>query len=619
MVQGRLGRPCPSQETTITTTPTPPPKHADLANTPTRVLPVDDHAPPSRGAPAENPQRAEGVELIGRYEDSGFKEPPYLARRRDGQVVQLAPLLYLIAELADGNRTDEEIAAAVSEAIKRGVSADNVRQLVDERLRPLGVIAGADGAQPKLQKLDPMLALRFRVAVVPPSVVNAITRVFKPLYFPLVVVGVLGGLVALDVWLFVFHGIAQSVRETLYDPALLLMVLGLIVLSAAFHECGHATACSYGGAKPGAMGAGIYIVWPAFYTDVTDAYRLGKRGRLRTDLGGVYFNVIFILLTGAAYWLTGFEPLLLMIPLQHLEIVHQFLPFIRLDGYYIVSDLTGVPDMFSRIRPTLASLIPWKPTHDRVKELKPWVRGAVSAYVFTVVPLLLFLFGMMVINAPRILSTAWDAFFVQWHHVTHDFHGGSAFAGSFGVMQMLILLLPALGVVVTLWRTLARTLHGAWKKTEGSDVGRAALIAATAGVAAGVGFIWWPNGDYRPIQRGEKGTIQGALAEYGALPTGRPALTRQREVQLGGARFENHQQSPTRTPTTPAPGTGGTITGVATAESGTDTSSTATTETATTETPTASSDAQTSSSATSGSATDSTQATTAGTTTATTP
>src|SRR5205823_2368554 len=175
-------------------------------------------------------------------------------------------------------------------------------------------------------------------------------------------------------------------------------MLGLVILSAAFHECGHASACAYGGARPGGMGAGIYIVWPAFYTDVTDAYRLGRGGRLRTDLGGVYFNVIFILATVGAYFATGFEPLLLIVPFQHLEIMHQFLPFIRLDGYYIVSDLTGVPDMFARIKPTLASLLPWKKASDRVTELKPWVRGAVTAYVLTVVPLLLFMFGLMVIN-----------------------------------------------------------------------------------------------------------------------------------------------------------------------------------------------------------------------------
>src|SRR5436190_22876783 len=149
----------------------------------TEVLPVADQAPPSEGGATEKPQLAEGIDLIGKYEGSGFKEAPYIARRADGQVIQLAPLLYLIAEAADGVRTNEEIAAAVSEAIQRGVSADNVRQLVEERLRPLGVIVPADGSEPELQKADPLLALKLRAALVPERVVNAITKVFKPLFF----------------------------------------------------------------------------------------------------------------------------------------------------------------------------------------------------------------------------------------------------------------------------------------------------------------------------------------------------------------------------------------------------------------------------------------------------
>src|SRR3954468_10913386 len=157
----------------------------------TQVLPVADQAPPSAGGAAENPRLAEGIELIGKYEGSGFKEAPYIARRADGQVIQLAPLLYLIAELSDGTRTNEEIAAAASEAIKRGVSADNVRQLVEERLRPLGVLAGPDGSSPELKKVDPLLALKFRAALVPEGLVNAITTGFKPLFFPPVVVAVL--------------------------------------------------------------------------------------------------------------------------------------------------------------------------------------------------------------------------------------------------------------------------------------------------------------------------------------------------------------------------------------------------------------------------------------------
>src|SRR4051794_1309329 len=559
------------------------------SETETEVLPVADQAAPSTSSPSEKPKLARGIDLIGKYEGSGFKEAPYIARREDGQVIQLAPLLYLIAELSDGVRTNEEIAAAVSEAIKRGVSADNVRQLVDERLRPLGVIAPADGSEPELQKADPLLALKLRAALVPEGVVNAITKVFKPLFFPPVIVAVIAGLVAMDIWLFLFHGVAQSLREVLYSPALLMMMLGLVVLSAAFHECGHATACAYGGARPGVMGAGLYIVWPAFYTDVTDAYRLGKGGRLRTDLGGVYFNVVFMLVVAGVYAATGYEPLLLIIPFMHFEIIHQFLPFIRLDGYYIVSDLTGVPDMFARIKPTLASLLPWNETSDRVNELKTWVRGVVTAYVFVVVPLLLVMFGMMVINAPRVISTAFDSFFSQYHKVQHAFDGGSALTGAFGVVQMAILLLPALALVATFWMLLRRVTVGVWTRTDGKPVARAAFVVVMAGLLAFVGYLWWPNGEYRPIQPGEKGTVQGAVKQFEQIDTGRPSLTPQREEQLGGAPFVSKNggvYSPAPTQQQPRTPTTTTSTGQTTTNQTTTSTTPSTTETTTTTTTT---------------------------------
>src|SRR5947208_478927 len=558
--------------------------------TETEVLPVADQAPLSETPPTEKPRLARGIDLIGKYEGSGFKEAPYIARRADGQVIQLAPLLYLMAELADGERTNEEIAAAVSEAIQRGVSADNVRQLVDERLRPLGVIAPADGSEPELQKADPLLALKLRAALVPERVVNAVTRIFKPLFFPPVIVLVLAGLVAMDVWLFFHHGIAQSLREVLYSPALLMMMLGLVILSAAFHECGHATACAYGGARPGVMGAGLYIVWPAFYTDVTDAYRLGKGGRLRTDLGGVYFNVVFMLATAGVYALTGYEPLLLVIPFMHLEILHQFLPFIRLDGYYIVSDLTGVPDMFARIRPTLASLLPWKRSSDRVTELKPWVRVVVTAYVFTVVPLLVLMFGLMLINAPRIISTAYDSFFVQYHKVQHAFSGGSSLNGVIGILQMLILVLPALGIAATCWMVFRRVSGGVWSRTESQPAVRAAYGLATATAAAMLGYVWWPNGDYRPIQRGERGTLAGAVQEVGQVPSGRPSLSRARAQQLHGAPLQSSTRPGTTTPqpVRPRPQTSSTptVTNDGQAATTTDTTTTTTATTTTTDTTT---------------------------------
>jgi putative peptide zinc metalloprotease protein len=489
------------------------------------------------------PRLADGVELIGEYEGSGFTEPPFLLRRPDGQMIQVSRLLYLVAECADGRCDLGAIATKVSERFGRPVSADNVRFLVEEKLRPLGVLAGPDGRAPELERPDPLLALKFRAALLPEGVVRAITTLFRPLFFPPVLVAVLGGLAVLDVWLSGFHGVAQSGRQLLYRPALLLLVLGLLVLSAAFHECGHATACRYGGAKPGAMGAGIYLVWPAFYTDVTDAYRLGKGGRLRTDLGGIYFNVVFTLGTAAVYFATAFEPLLVVIVLQHVEIVRQLLPFLRLDGYYVVSDLTGVPDMFARIKPTLKSLLPWKQEDESVAALKPSARVATTAYVLTLVPILALMFGFAVISAPRIVATAWDSFFVQLDKVSVAFGRGEAASGLAAIFQMVALALPVGGMAMSLGRSGKRLATGTWSVTRGSPAARGMLVVASAAAAAFALFTLWPNGEYRPIQPGERGTVQGGVAALAEVESGRPALTEERERQLGGAPTRRSQET----------------------------------------------------------------------------
>jgi hypothetical protein len=45
--------------------------------------------------PAVLPALADGVELISQSQGSGYRTPPALVRRADGQVIQLTQLLYL--------------------------------------------------------------------------------------------------------------------------------------------------------------------------------------------------------------------------------------------------------------------------------------------------------------------------------------------------------------------------------------------------------------------------------------------------------------------------------------------------------------------------------------------
>jgi hypothetical protein len=200
--------------------------------------------------PAGAPRLAEGVELIGEFEGSGFKEPPLLARRADGQVVQLTQLLYLVAEACDGVRDLDAVADAVSERYGRRVSGENVAFLVDEKLRPLGVLALADGSTPELDKRPALLALRHRRPVLSETATNRAAAALTWLHAPVVQIPLLLAVAAFDVWLFGIHGVAGGLRSALYAPGLLLAVLGSVVVATAFHELGHASACRYGGARP---------------------------------------------------------------------------------------------------------------------------------------------------------------------------------------------------------------------------------------------------------------------------------------------------------------------------------------------------------------------------------
>jgi putative peptide zinc metalloprotease protein len=270
--------------------------------------------------------------------------------------------------------------------------------------------------------------------------------------------------------------------------------VGGVVVATAFHEIGHASAVRYGGAKPGVMGVGVYIVWPAFYTDITDAYRLDKKGRLRTDLGGMYFNMVFALAVAGAYAATGFEPLILLIVLQTFVVIQQSLPFLRLDGYYVISDLTGVPDILLRMRSILTSVLPWRKPDERVTELKPWVRRVVTGYVLVLVPVVVFIFLMLLMNAPRVFATGWDSFWLHWDRVGPRFSAGETARGAMTLFQMLVLVLPSAGLVYTTSRVGYRAGSFGWRWSDGSPRRRATLLAGTLAAASLAGFLLWPHG-----------------------------------------------------------------------------------------------------------------------------
>jgi putative peptide zinc metalloprotease protein len=397
---------------------------------------------------------APDVELLGPYRDSGLQNPPYLVRRA-GRMVQISRLLHVVAAGADGARTFDEVAAAASVELDRPLTGDDVRYLVRNKLAPAGIlITGGEAASQPSAAAPPadkrLLGLRFRRSVAGPHVVDAGARLVGPLFRPVVVTGVLAGVVGLDIWLFGAHGVGGAIDQVVRTPALTFLVLAFVAVSGVFHELGHAAGCRFSGGRPGVAGVGLYLCWPVLYTNVTDAYRLDRRGRLRTDLGGIYFNAIFTLVMGGAYAATGYEPLLAVVVFEHLVVLHQLIPFVRLDGYYIVSDLTGVPDILSRVRPALASLIPGRPTHPDVLALRPGARRILFAYLGSLAIFLAVVLVPALLRIPGMLATSWDSIGPHLHAIPLRAGQWDTPMVVIEALQVAVLALPVVGLALTL-------------------------------------------------------------------------------------------------------------------------------------------------------------------------
>jgi len=257
---------------------------------------------------------------------------------------------------------------------------------------------------------------------------------------------VVASVLAVDIWLFFIHGIGAAALQVLTNPLLLLLLLTVGFISGIWHELGHSTACRYGGASPGRIGMGIFLIWPCFYSDVTDTYRLGKRGRLRTDLGGVYFNCIGVLVLSVAYAVTGFEPLLVVIMYEQLEILIQGLPFLRLDGYYVVTDLVGVPDLFGRIIPILKSLVPGAVPGPKVTELKPRVRVVVTVWVAVTTVVLSAGAVFFVLYLPLWVGVSAATFSARVNNLSRSLNVGDYPSALLSFVQAGMILIPFFGM-----------------------------------------------------------------------------------------------------------------------------------------------------------------------------
>ena len=128
-------------------------------------------------------------------------------------------------------------------------------------------------------------------------------------------------------------------------------IIGLLLFmlaSSFFHELGHASACKRFGIKHGGIGFGLYLNFPVLYTDVTEVWKLDRSRRCVVNIAGVYFQLMCIIPIIVCFMLTDSDVLHYMIIIMNFGFVMTLNPFFKFDGYWMASDILGVPNLRQR-------------------------------------------------------------------------------------------------------------------------------------------------------------------------------------------------------------------------------------------------------------------------------
>lgn len=143
------------------------------------------------------------------------------------------------------------------------------------------------------------------------------------------------------------------------DDVSFTILFGLIILllsSSMFHELGHAAACKFYNVEHGSVGFGLYLIFPVLYTDISNVWTLSRKKRTVVNFSGVYFQLIFLIPLLILYFATGSELLKYCIVVINLNFVFTLNPFFKFDGYWVMSDMLGVPNLRARTHEFFAYL-----------------------------------------------------------------------------------------------------------------------------------------------------------------------------------------------------------------------------------------------------------------------
>jgi len=147
------------------------------------------------------------------------------------------------------------------------------------------------------------------------------------------------------------HSIAMVYGATASASTFGYSLAFLFVATKCIHELGHATACRRLGVPVGDVGLFFFCGMPCPYCDVSQVWRLDSSlRRAAVMMAGIYVELVLATIATLIWWLTSNGPAhviamntILFCGLS--TVVFNANPLMRMDGYYVLSDMLKTPNL----------------------------------------------------------------------------------------------------------------------------------------------------------------------------------------------------------------------------------------------------------------------------------
>jgi len=227
---------------------------------------------------------------------------------------------------------------------------NNFQEILDKNFQGYGILKGDELKKKKKFKEY----VKWKVQLFNPEIAHQLAKPFQFLFQPKLFWFLFSGLVLAGVFLIAFFMTNHGLDTPMNQVPLLFLIFTFAML---FHELGHIAACNQFNVKSGGMGFGFYFLFPVVYADITNIWSARKGKRIIANLAGIFMDLLYALVIFLCYLIFQKVLFLYAAVVLVIEALLELNPFIRSDGYWVLSDYTETPNLLHHANKNISILV----------------------------------------------------------------------------------------------------------------------------------------------------------------------------------------------------------------------------------------------------------------------